>query len=201
MGNTHAGIKGPMKIRREHLACLMACLFLLLPPFAGAAPREPQLTSLTITNTRDHLLLYTELEGAFVEKVETAVQSGVETTISYYIDIYQQKRFWFDHRVASIKTEHRVKFDAMKKIYTITRSWAEPASVITDSYEEAKQMMSRLEGVRAVALTDLIRGEAYQVRARARLEEFTLPVYLKFIGLFADLDAFETDWQRAAFVY
>ncbi len=190
-----------MRIRREHLACLMACLFLLLPPFAGAASSEPQLTNLTITNTRDHLLLYTELEGAFVEKVETAVQSGVETTVSYYVDIYQQKRFWFDHRVASIKTEHRVKFDAMKKVYTITRSWAKPESVTTDSYEEAKQMMSRLEGLRAVALTDLSRGEAYQVRARARLEEFTLPVYLKFIGLFADLDAFETDWQRAAFVY
>ena len=90
-----------MRIRREHLACLMACLFLLLPPFAGAASSEPQLTNLTITNTRDHLLLYTELEGAFVEKVETAVQSGVETTVSYYVDIYQQKRFWFDHRVAS----------------------------------------------------------------------------------------------------
>ncbi len=135
-----------------------------------------------------------------MEKVETAVQSGVQTTISYYVDIYQQKRFWFDHRIASIKTEHRVKFDAMKKVYTITRSWAEPGSITTDSYEEAKQIMSRLEGVRAVSLTDLTRGEAYRVRARARLEEFTLPVYLKFFGLFADLDAFETDWQHAAFV-
>ncbi|WP_300674149.1 DUF4390 domain-containing protein [Desulfoluna sp.] len=187
--------------RRKHATFIVALLLLLLPPFAGAAPSEPRLASLTITNTRDHLLLYTELEGAFVEQVEKAVHSGVETTISYYIDIFQQKRFWFDHRVASIRTEHRIKFDAMKKAYTITRSWAKPESVTTDSYEEAKQMMSRLEGVRAIALTDLTRGEAYQVRARARLEEFTLPVYLKFIGLFTDLDAFETNWRHAAFVY
>jgi len=187
--------------RRAYAALLVVLLSLLSSPFAGAASNEPRLASLTITNTRDHLLLYTELEGAFVERVEKAVQSGVETTISYYIDIFQQKRFWFDHRIASIRAEHRMKFDAMKKVYTITRSWAEPKSVTTDSYEEAKQVMSRLEGVRAVSLTDLTRGEAYHVRARARLEEFTLPVYLKFIGLFTDLDAFETDWRRAAFVY
>lgn len=190
-----------MIIRRETLASLMACLFLLLPLFAEAASNEPKLASLTLTNTRDHLLIYAELEGAFVEQVDKAIQSGVETTVSYYIDIYQQKRFWFDHRIASVRTEHRVKFDAMKKVYTITRSWAEPKSITTSSYEEAKQVMSRLEGVRVIALTELIRGEAYQVRARARLEEFTLPAYLKFIGLFADLDAFETDWRIAAFVY
>jgi hypothetical protein len=201
MGNTHAGIKGPMIIRRETLAGLMALMLLLMAPSAEAASNEPKLASLTLTNTRDHLLIYTELEGAFVAKVEKAVQSGVETTVSYYIDIFQQKRFWFDHRVASIKTEHRLKFDAMRKVYTVTRSWAEPESITTDSYEEAKQVMSRLEGVRAIALTDLIRGEAYQVKARARLEEFTLPVYLKFIEIFADLDAFETDWRVAAFVY
>lgn len=186
---------------RTGAACLMVLLCLVCPFRAGAASNDPRLTGLTITNTRDHLLLYAELEGAFVERVETAVQSGVETTVSYYVDIFQQKRFWFDHRIASIRADHRVKFDVMKKVYTITRSWAEPKSVTTDSYEEAKQVMSRLEGIRAVSLTDLSRGEAYQVRARARLEEFTLPVYLKFIGLFTDLDAFETDWRRAAFVY
>jgi len=190
-----------MRSRRTTPAVLVVILLFLLPTAAGAVSNDPRLASLTITNTRDHLLLYTELEGAFVEKVETAVQSGVETTISYYIDIFEQKRFWFDKRIASIRAEHRVKFDAMKKVYTITRSWAEPESLTTESYTEAKQVMSRLEGVRAAALTDLTRGEAYQIRARARLEEFTLPVYLKFIGLFADLDAFETDWRRAAFVY
>ena len=173
----------------------------LLLPTAGTAANEPQLNGLTITNTRDHLLLYTRLEGAFVERVDKAVQSGVVTTVSYYVDIYQQKRFWFDHRVTSLKTEHQIKFDAMKNVYTVTRSWAKPKRITTDSYEEAKQIMSRLEGVRAADLSDLIRGEVYQVRARARLEEFTLPVYLKFIGLFTDLEAFETDWRYAAFVY
>ena len=190
-----------MSIGYTRIACLMAISFLLIIPGTGTASNEPQLTGLTITNTRDHLLLYTQLEGAFVERVEEAVHSGVETTISYYIDIFQQKRFWFDPRIASIKTEHRVKFDAMKKAYTITRSWAEPESITTNNYEEAKQVMSRLEGVRAASLAELTRGNVYRVRARACLEAFTLPVYLKFIGLFADLDAFETDWQHAAFVY
>lgn len=190
-----------MIMRRATLAGVVVALFLFIAPFVGTASHEPHITSLTMTNTRDHLLVYTELEGAFVEKVEKAVHSGVETTVSYYIDVFQQRRFWFDRKVASVKMVHKVKFDAMRKVYTVTRSWAEPESVTTANYDEAKQMMGRLEGVRVLSLSDLIRGKAYHVRARARLEEFTLPVYLKFIGLVADLDAFETDWRRAAFVY
>ena len=182
------------------IGLLIVCSVLLLP-IAGTAANEPQLNGLTITNTRDHLLLYTRLEGAFVERVDKAVQSGVVTTISYYVDIFQQKRFWFDRQVTSLRAEHQIKFNAMKNVYTVTRSWAKPKSVTTDDYEEAKQIMSRLEGIRAADLSDLIRGEVYQVRARARLEEFALPVYLKFIGLFTDLEAFETDWRYAAFVY
>ena len=183
---------------RRCLALLMV-FSIFIPPAAGLA--EPQLTHLTITNTRDHLLVYTELEGAFVEKVEKAVQSGVETTVSYDVDIFQQKRLWFDKKVASLRTRHRMKFDVLKKTYTITRTWATPETITTDSFDEAKQAMSRLEGIKALPLTQLVRGEAYQVKARAHLEEFSLPVYLRFIRIFADLDAFETEWQNAAFVY
>ena len=180
-------------------ALMLALLLGLLLP--AAAHAEPRLTHLTITNTRDHLLIYTDLTGAFVEKVEKAVKSGVETTVSFDVDVFQQKRFWFDKRIATLRTRHRMKFDVLKKNYAITRSWATPESFTTESFDEAKQAMSRLEGVRAADLAKLVRGEAYHVKARARLEEFSLPVYLRFIRLFADLDTFETEWHSAAFVY
>ncbi|MGD8297474.1 MAG: DUF4390 domain-containing protein, partial [Desulfobacterales bacterium] len=48
-----------------------------------AFAQEATLTNITVSNTRDDLLLYLNLEGAFSEKLKKAILSGVPATFSF----------------------------------------------------------------------------------------------------------------------
>ena len=127
-----------------------------------AFAQDARLADIIVTNTRDDLLLYLNVEGAFREKMKKAVLSGVPTTFSFFVDLYRVRNLWVDKKVADLTVTHTIKYDNLKKEFTIKRSWKNGAPLITQSFDEAQKLMSDIDSLKIVPLKRLKKGEHYK---------------------------------------
>ena len=166
-----------------------------------AFAQDARLADIIVTNTRDDLLLYLNVEGAFREKMKKAVLSGVPTTFSFFVDLYRVRNLWVDKKVAGLTVTHSIKYDNLKKEFTIKRSWKNGTPLITQSFDEAQKLMSEIDSLKIVPLKRLKKGEHYQIRAKAELSKVILPFYLHYVFIFVSLWDFETDLYTIDFIY
>ncbi len=163
--------------------------------------QDARLTNIIVTNTRDDLLVYLNVEGAYRGKMKKAILSGVPTTFSFYISLYKIRDLWMDKKITGIKVTHTIKYNNLKKEFLVKRSWANNNNVATKSFEEARKLMTDVDGLKVVPLTLLDKGGYYQIRAKAELSKLTLPFYLHYIFFFVSLWDFETDLYTIDFIY
>ena len=168
---------------------------------AFAQDQNARLANIKVTNTRDHLLLYFNIEGVFSEETKEAILNGVPATLTFVTSLYLVNNFWFDNKIAEITTTHAIKYDNLKKEFIITSSSESGNPLIIKSFEEAWQMIAQVNGLKIVSLSRLKKGEKYQIRAKAELGKFTLPFYLHYVPSFDLLREFETDWHTIDFIY
>lgn len=180
-------------------AFYLALIILLLTGAAFA--EEPRLENIIVTNTRDNLLLYLTAKNAFPDKIVEAIQSGVPTTFTFYIDLYRVRGLWMDKKVTSIQLSHTLKYDTLKKDYIITRSWEGKRPLTVKSLIEAQRLMSEVDSLEIVPLEQLDKGRQYQIRAKAELDRMTLKFYLHYVLFFLSFWDVETDWHTIDFIY
>lgn len=186
-------------ILKKRIICLLCVFILTQPPVAYG--QDARLKNIIVTNTRDDLLIYLAVEGAFTEKMETAVSSGVPTTFSFFITLYQTRSLWYDREIADLKITHAIKYDNLKKEYIVHRSWDDNQPKIVKSFTEAKKLMTEVDSLKVVPLKLLEKGRRYQIRTKAQLNKLTLPFYLHYVLIFVSLWDFETDWYTIDFIY
>lgn len=163
--------------------------------------QEARLTDIIVTNTRDDLLLYLKVEGAFNEKMIAAIHSGVQSTFTFFVDLNRVRPLWPDKRIAAIRATHSVAYDTLKKEYTIERSWDSGGSVTTQSFAETQRLMTEIDSLKIVPLQTLVRGAQYQIRTKAELSKLKLPFYLHYALFFVPFWDLRTDWYTIDFVF
>jgi hypothetical protein len=181
------------------IGAILLCLCMITSDTAFA--QKAQLTHIIITNTRDDLLLYMNVEGAFREKMNTAIFSGVPASFSFIINLYQVKKMWKDKKIAARKITSTIKYDTLKKEFLIHRSWKNSGPVVVKSFQEAQKLMTEISSLKIIPLARLEKGQQYQIRTKAELSKLTLPFYLHYILFFVSLWDFETDWYTIDFIY
>ena len=159
------------------------------------------MTDIIVTNTRDDLLVYLNVEGAFREKMQAAILSGVPTTFSFFITLFKARNLWFDKKIADIKVTHTVKYNNLKKEFVVKRSWENGEPLVTQSFEEVKKLMTEIDSLKIAPLSGLEKGLNYQIRAKAELSKLTLPFYLHHVFIFLSLWDFETGLYTIDFIY
>ncbi len=186
-------------ISRQKIGAILVGLLFLFQNLVFA--QEAKLTNIIVTNTRDDLLLYLNVEGAFREKMKDAILSGVSTTFSFFIALYLNRNFWFDKKIADITITHTIKYNNIKKEYSVKRSWENGEAQITQSFREAQKLMTEIDSLKILPLYKLEKSMQYQIRAKAELSKLTLPLYLHYVLFFVSLWDFETDWYTIDFIY
>ena len=95
------GFLGDMRAGLRRIICLLVLVgYIFLP--CGAVAQEATLSNVIVTNTRDDLLVYLNVEGAFREKMKKAILSGVPTTFSFFILLNRVRNFWVDQEIAEL---------------------------------------------------------------------------------------------------
>lgn len=184
--------------RKTGAVCFVFIIILLWcinPLFA----QEAVLTHITVSNTREDLLFNFTLEGSFTEKLKEAIISGVPATFTFYVSLHRIRSWWPDKKIANITLTHTIKYDNLKKNFTIKRSWKEGQPIVTHSFSQAQKWMTVIDAFPVYPLKKLEKGRQYQIRAKAEVSKLTLPLYLHYI-LFSLWDV-ETDWYTIDFIY
>ena len=181
----------------------ICALFLALVSLTASTgfSQEARLSNIVVTNTRDDLLLYLNVEGAFTPKMKKAILSGVPATFSFKIGLYRVRDIWFDEEIVDKKITNTIKYDPLKKLFSIKRAWKGDDPLFTSSFREARALMTDIDSLKIIPLNQLEKGAQYQIRAKAELDELTLPFYLHYVLFFVSLWDFETDWYTIDFIY
>jgi hypothetical protein len=181
--------------------CGIPLLLLLLAASPTAAAGHPSLSNITVSNTSSELLLHLNLEGSFSNDTRQNVLSGKTTSFAFRIQLNQVQDFWLDPTIADLTVIHTLKFDSVKKEFTVRRSWTGYEAETTPSFEEAQRWMNQIEGLKIVALNRMEKDARYELRTKAEVSRKTLPFNLHHVLFFVSFWDEQTDWYIIDFVY
>jgi hypothetical protein len=181
---------------------VLIAVFMALTMMPGIAhAQKARLKNITISSTEEKLLASMEVEGAFTQDVMEAILKGVPADFSFLIKLDRRRSWWANEEIADIEVNHTIKYDNLKKEFSVYRSWIDKKPIITQSLAEAQALMTRIEGLPIVGIDRMQRGQYYELLAKARLDQMTLPFYLHYVFYFVTLWDFETDWHSVVFLY
>ncbi|WP_020588061.1 DUF4390 domain-containing protein [Desulfobacter curvatus] len=196
----------PMIIKGAITKFLCAVVFfitgiLFIVPDSALAHDSAVLSDIKLANTRDDLFAYFKVENAFNEKNTQAVENGISTSFTFYVTLFKTSSSLFDKKITDIKTQATIKYNSMKKEYTVVCQWKDAPALTTKSFDEAKTWMTEIDNLKVVPLDQLVKGDKYQIRIKAELEKVTLPLALHYVFFFVSYWDFETDWYVINFTY
>lgn len=174
-------------------------LSLVFSPVAALSERTG-IKNILITNNNRELLIYFRVDGCFTPKIEEAVQSGIPTTFIYKVALYQKSGDMLGARVTYREISHTIKYDSLKKDYTVTMS-EKKEPFVTQDFKKAKDTMARVNAFPATSLDLLNRETLYSLQIKAELDTIKLPFLLNYIFFFVSYWDFETAWETVEFTY
>lgn len=181
---------------------LLTIIILIATQWAVPAQAEQAyLSDIVITNVEDHLLVYFTVKECFTPEMNSAIESGIETSFTFFVKLYEKIDLSIDNKVTDLEVKHSIKFDSLKKVYEVRLSERENKVITVKDFEEAKKLMSEVIALKVTPLSNLREGADYQLQMMAELDKITLPFYLHYVLFFLSLWDFETDWHTIDFRY
>jgi hypothetical protein len=134
-----------------------------------------------------------DVENCFTNKMEEAIQSGIRTTFTFYIDLYQKRSWWRDRKIAFVEVHHTVLYQPIQKVYQV-KLGEKHSPLAISSLEEVKRLMSKVKELEIQSSSPLKPGVPAYFRIKAKLDPVRLPLHLEHLFFFVSLWDFETDW-------
>jgi len=176
-------------------------VLIILLPLSAFPAAAASLTDISISNGRTHILVDLRIAGAFTLPIQKAVASGVPTSFSFFLTLSETRGFWPDRTLAETTLVHTIKYDALKRRFSVSRSWEDAGYAAIDTFEDAQKLMTEVQRYPLIALDNLEKGKTYRVRIKAKLSKMTLPFYLHHVLRLASKWDFETEWSSIDFDY
>lgn len=177
-------------------------IFLVFNFFVSPAwGEEAKLKDIVLTNTSDYYEVYFTVTNCFTEEMREAIDNGVPTRFTFFVELREVRELWWDRQIVSHKINHEIHYEGLKNVYTVKLSEAEDKILSFEEFKDAKNAMSQIKGVKVVELDQLETGQHYQVRIMAELDKIRLPFYLHYVFFFLSLWDFETPWYIIDFTY
>jgi len=171
--------------------CLLTNLFQAHTLYA----QDATITDFTVSNSDSQLLLYLTVTDCFTDDMEAAIHNGIPATFTFYVDIYRQRSNWPDKKIRTYEFEHIMEYDSLKKEYKIHLD-EKSERKLTTSLDEAKILMSEINGFKILPLTEVGPDSSYIIKVKAKLARKTLPLYFHYLIPFTSLWDFETKWHE-----
>nr|MDA3791608.1 DUF4390 domain-containing protein [Desulfobacula sp.] len=83
----------------------------------------------------------------------------------------------------------------------VLKPWKIEKAIVTQSFEEAKSLRTEIDNLKIIPLNQLVKGDKYQLRIKAKLDKVTLPLSLHTVLFFVSFWDFETNWYLINFTY
>jgi hypothetical protein len=180
-----------MSSRVKKILICVGILILIQNPAYG---QQAHLKNIVVSNTAGNVVVSFRLEGAFSSEMKEAILKGTPITFTYLVALYEVRRLWVDKRIADIRIDHMIKYNAMKEDFMIKRSWEIDKVWTIQSFDEAQELVTQISSLEFLPPNWLENGKHCQIRLKAKLSTTNLPFYLRRVLFFSPSWDFETDW-------
>jgi len=191
------------KVKNNYYGVVLIFLFVIIG-LAGfsthAQAIEPEVKDILITNDIENVLLYARLVNGFKPDMELAVLAGIPATFTMQLDVYQERSFTWDKKIFSQEIKRSIKYDNLKKIFSVLSSNKKEPVIFTE-FESAQKAMADFNGIIAAPLSSLTKGKNYYVMIKVKMDKVRLPLHMEYVFLFVSYWDFETSWYRQNFSY
>jgi hypothetical protein len=160
-----ASVVTPFRIGFLRLA--LAGLIALLAPSAAHAQDDLKVQPLV----RDgHVLVSCELADGYTDDVRAFIQSGLQTTFSYTVELRMRVPAWVDRTLASAVVSTTVEFDNLTRQHTVSRllDGRVQESRVIDDEAEVRKLLTTFDRVPLFKTAKLEPNREYYVLVRAR---------------------------------
>lgn len=185
---------------RYFLRAAIIAIMVLSPPLAAISQaKKANISAIFVSNTTPDILVFSKVEGAFTNEIQEAIDSGIPTNFTYYIELKKKTRLWRDEKVAAKIVKHSAKFDALKKEYLFDGTEGDKqVKKSTKEIEELKKWLIELNGVPIIPKESLEPGEKYYVKLKAEIKSIKLVFPLNYLFFFFSFWDFDTSWKNSA---
>ena len=191
------------KVKNNYYGVVLIFLFVIIG-LAGfsthAQAIEPEVKDILITNDIENVLLYARLVNGFKPDMELAVLAGIPATFTMQLDVYQERSFTWDKKIFSQEIKRSIKYDNLKKIFSVFSSNKKEPVIFTE-FESAQKAMADFNGIIAAPLSSLTKGKNYYVMIKVKMDKVRLPLHMEYVFFFVSYWDFETSWYRQNFSY
>ena len=188
------GFKQFENSNKSGLCLLPIIIFILFISTGTTVASEVELTNIVIKNSNRDLVIDLKIKGVFSAEMKEAVSSGILVRFTFLIFLDEVRDFWFDKKIAGLKTVHQIQYDPLKKEFNVSRAWENKGVVVVKNLEEARAVISEINGLAVLPHARLKKGRHYQLRVKSELDD------KKFRFLSFPWE-FETDWYTINFIY
>lgn len=191
-----------MRYKSILLIFLPLLLLTLTSPCLGEeAKRKVTIKDLTATTSATHLIVFATLENSFTSEMIEILHSGIPLRFTFFIELYESAKNWPDEQIAAFSFDHIMTFDTLKENYRVTLEENNNKVQPFRSLFEAQKVVNEINGVKVVALKQLIPDNLYTFKIRTELYQKTLPMSLHNILPFLSWWNIETEWHTIEFKY
>ena len=160
-----------------------------LPAALGA-----EVSDLVINNDQGHLILSAKIRDVITAEVKVAATEKVSATVIFSIALYQVSRFWFDKKIAHQTATNTIKYDPLKKEYSLMRSWDSGPPLVVGALYQARHLTTEIKDLKLTPLARLEKGRNYQIRVQAVCQDHNA-------FIFSPSGCFNTDWYTVDFTF
>lgn len=180
-----------MNIRVRRTAGCAVALVLACSALAMAA----EIVDLVPVIRGEGLLVGFRVEKAFDDDIAQAIETGLEVSFRYNIELRRVRRGWFDSKTASRRIETTVAYDNLTKHYSLTREIDGEihATQVVDNPEAMRRFMTTFESLPLFDVSFMEPNEEYYLRVNGVMRDRNVLLLIPW-----DVGA---DWREAHFTY
>ena len=170
-------------------------LFFIIVHFCNATyARKAGLQDIVWDKIDGNLIVSFKLNNVFSSQLNEVILNGTPITFAYFVTLYEVRDFWVDKKIVNIKIDHMMKYDIVQEKFIMKRSWRIDEVVVTNSFAEARKVMTEISNLKIFPFDWLENDGRYQIGIKAELSKANLPSDLRSTFFFSPSWGFETDW-------
>ena len=182
---------------------LAATLFIFLwdaPSVHAADERIAHLTSRVVSDRE--LEVSAKLLRWSNPKIIADLNNGISKDLYYYILLKKRMPFWYDEEMHSLTIRHTIKYEILKKQYSVsTRTGDQITKKTVGSIEELDHLISTIDRVRIKLSKRLRSRHTYYTSIKAEIRATRVPFYREYILFFIPALELDTPWANSAPFY
>jgi len=170
------------------------------------AATDARIDHLTVQIIEQEIVISTVLKGGLHPQTVREIHNGIPKDIYYYLILLRKQKHWFDEEILSKTVRITVKYDTLKKQYTVVRrEWLDQSGQIdptnlnlseqvVSDFSILQQAVSRIDEIRIAPTHWLQKGSQYYIGVKAQMKTVKLPLYFHYLLFFIPVLELDTPW-------